>query len=246
MNIICLVPSITETLIFCDVNVIGRTRFCIHPKNRIKDIEKVGGTKDIDWQKTSHLNPDLIILDKEENTLEMANSCPYPYFTLHITNLNNISSELERLAEYINNEKLKIVAHRWKKVASQPLPKKSLMDLPGVIEWWRPVTTHKKFIYLIWKDPWMAIGQKTFIQSVLQHIGLEDFRINFTKPYPAVELENYKPDETLLLFSSEPFPFQRHKKALKKMNYAMALVDGEKFSWYGIRSLLFLEELHLK
>lgn len=242
MRIISLVPSITETLLSCGINVVGRSRFCIHPAKQVNQIAKVGGTKDVDWQKISHLHVDLVILDKEENTLSMAETCPFDYFALHITGIQDVSPELSRLADRLNNNKLALIAQRWQKIAMQPM-QFDLASLPGVMQWWRLPTTHSKFIYLIWQEPWMAIGENTFIQSVLDHIGVESQRVSFSAKYPVIELADYATEETCLLFSSEPFPFARHREKLEKLGYACALVDGEKYSWYGIRSLEFLESL---
>ena len=48
-RIVCLVPSITELL--CDLGLseqlVGRTGFCIHPRETVRTIPKVGGTKDV-------------------------------------------------------------------------------------------------------------------------------------------------------------------------------------------------------
>ena len=65
MRVICLVPSLTETLIECGVNVVGRTRFCIHPKDRVEQIAKVGGTKGVNWERCAQLEPDLVVFDRE-------------------------------------------------------------------------------------------------------------------------------------------------------------------------------------
>ena len=64
---ISMVPSWTETLISCGVEVVGRTRYCIHPTPVVKDIAVVGGTKNIDWKKVREIDADLLILDQEEN-----------------------------------------------------------------------------------------------------------------------------------------------------------------------------------
>ena len=69
MNIISLVPSITETLFafgLTDHEVIGRTKFCIHPKELVKNVEIIGGTKNLNISKIKSLSPDLIIANKEE------------------------------------------------------------------------------------------------------------------------------------------------------------------------------------
>lgn len=242
-RIVCLVPSITETLIECKVNLVGRSRFCIHPEVAVSKIKKVGGTKDIDWQKVVELNADLVILDKEENTLEMAQSCPVEYIALHIQSVHDVAPELEKLSVAIKNTELKRIADRWKNLLTNNPPACSFSELPGVLEWWQKPQNAKQLIYLIWKNPWMAAGEGIFIQSVLAFLGLEHRRVKFDQKYPSIDLQDYSSEDTLLLFSSEPFPFQNCKQELLELGFPCALVDGELFSWYGIRSLQFLEAL---
>ena len=55
------------------------------------------------------------------------------------------------------------------------------------------------------------------------------------------ELNQFDPAKTLLLFSSEPFPFAKKKSELVNLGFSSALVDGESFSWFGVRSLNFIE-----
>ena len=48
MRIVSLVPSLTETLFALGLTsdeVVGRTSWCIHPKNMIRDVMVIGGTK---------------------------------------------------------------------------------------------------------------------------------------------------------------------------------------------------------
>lgn len=246
MKILSLVPSVTETLIECNANLIGRTRFCIHPEAQVSNLIKLGGTKDIDWLKVEPRQPDIVILDKEENTLEMAESCPFPYLALHITSIYDVGPELMRLAEFIDNQSLMAIAQQWQDLTANPIKPRSIDNLPGVIEWWREPQNTQQFIYMIWRNPWMAIGNNTFIQSVLDFLGLSALRIKFDEKYPAIDLNNFNSENTTLLFSSEPYPFARDKESLIKMGFTCALVDGELFSWYGIRSLRFLQSLTKK
>ena len=242
IKVVSLVPSITETLIECGVNLVGRSRFCIHPQPLVNQISKVGGTKDVDWEKVKQVAPDIVILDKEENTKEMAASCPVEYFALHIQNVDNVGIELLRLAKRLDNEKLAQIAERWQMVNKKETISKSLTEFPGVIEWWKNSQRAQSFIYLIWKDPWMAAGENIFIQSMLDKLGYRSQRIEFKDKYPQINLGDYSPESTLLLFSSEPFPFANYRDQMEALGYDCALIDGEKFSWYGIRSLEFLEQ----
>jgi iron complex transport system substrate-binding protein len=247
-KVVCLIPSITETLINCGVEVIGRTRFCIHPIQRVENIQVVGGTKDVKWEKLSQLQPGLVILDKEENTLEMAESCPYPYLALHITDIHSLFSELSRLADELSNKALQAIANRWLLVSkAKPLNQPDFNHIPGAISYLdknNQTTQHspiKSIDYMIWKDPWMAIGPNTFIWSVLLKLGFEKYLISRTNKYPNIDNEPLPNTQCFYLFSSEPFPFEKHHQQLIKLGFKGAIIDGEHYSWYGTRSLAFLE-----
>ena len=69
-RIVSLVPSQTEFLfdIGLDEELVGITKFCIHPSHLLKSKTIVGGTKNVDIDKVRSLKPDLIIGNKEENT----------------------------------------------------------------------------------------------------------------------------------------------------------------------------------
>ena len=90
--------------------------------------------------------------------------------------------------------------------------------------------------YVIWRKPFMVIGQGTFITEILKKAGITLTR---NEKYPKVT-----PEELLAaycLFSTEPFPFAGEFAVLAEQGYRGALVDGEKISWYGIRNLEFME-----
>ncbi|WP_051302721.1 helical backbone metal receptor [Sedimenticola selenatireducens] len=241
MRLISLIPSITETLIDCNANLVGRSRFCIHPEPEVGRIPAVGGTKRVDWGSMADLQPDLVILDKEENTREMAESCPYPYLALHIIRVEDVGPEFSRLAERIGNIALGKFARRWEQASRLAGKQYAIRSLPGIIEWWRPPTIQTRVEYLIWRDPWMAIGEGTFIHSMLGRMGVGELLTPHAEKYPEIELAALNPQQTVLLFSSEPFPFQRYRDELLELGYACGLIDGESYSWYGTRSLRFLE-----
>ena len=72
-RIVSLVPSQTELLVDLDLEneLAGITKFCIHPKHLKKSKTIIGGTKKVDFEKIKALQPDIIIANKEENTLEI-------------------------------------------------------------------------------------------------------------------------------------------------------------------------------
>ncbi len=230
-----MVPSWTETLINCGVDVVGRTRYCIHPHNQIKI---VGGTKDWNLDLIRSLNPDFILLDQEENTKEMFTAWPEKCLVTHVEKLADVSRELIQLAQRFENQNLLRLSERWQKL--KPVKCK---EIPGVLKWIRkPQGEIKNIAYVIWKNPWMAVSPNTFIASMLSHVGFGSQIQPNSKKYYEFEMKDLPP-QTLILFSSEPFPFLKKQEGLEFFGDASAIVDGESYSWFGMRSLEFLEKL---
>lgn len=243
MNVISLVPSWTETLLECGINVIGRTRFCIHPSEEIEHIPVVGGTKDIDWDKVKNLEPDLVLLDKEENPKAFFDECTFPTFVTHITSIRDVTVALLNLSEKFENQRLFNLAGRWQSISESPQLKiKDLEKFPGLIQWVkRPTHRIKKIQYLIWRDPWMTVSKETFIGSVLLKFGIDKYMNDYEEKYPEINLEDFDPKSTLLLCASEPYPFHKKIEELKKLPFPSMIVNGESYSWFGLRTLMFLE-----
>ena len=245
MRVVSLVPSLTETLIEAGINVVGRTRFCIHPKLQTSKIPAVGGTKDWNWPAIKSLNPDYLILDKEENPKQMAEQTEIPYLATHIKSIHDMPAGLRYLGKHLNSSLLKKYANDWEQVLKTP--SKSL-GLPsdkslGIVSWGRrPVGAIKKIIYLIWKNPWMAVSSDTFIGSMLEHHGLGGYIQKYPEKYPVINLEAEADKEsTLLIFSTEPYPFLKKQQGLAELGFPFAFIDGENLSWFGNRSLRFLQ-----
>ncbi len=215
----------------------GRTRFCIHPEAEIVDIPSVGGTKEVNWDTCASLKPDLVVMDKEENTLPMAESCPFPWVATHITSIDNVGPELARLSETVGSDALSALAEGWQALAELPdTTFTSSAELPGFIRSIGDVSSFERLEYMIWRDPWMAISTQTFIGSMLRKVGLGDFLQTRDTPYPTLGEGELPRDNTLYLFSSEPFPFERYVEELESLGFNGALVDGEFYSWFGSRS----------
>ena len=75
-KIVSLVPSQTELLhdLGLEDRIVGITKFCVHPFHFKSTKKVVGGTKQVKIEKIRELQPDIIICNKEENTLEIVES----------------------------------------------------------------------------------------------------------------------------------------------------------------------------
>lgn len=242
MKVVSLVPSWTETLLTSGVEVVGRTRFCVHPKNLVKDIPVVGGTKDWNWDKILKLQPTVILLDKEENPLFMAEQNLIPIHATHVQSVHDMPSCLLEMSAIFANPALEKLAERWQNILQKKrAPQRPhFTSLPGLVHWGKkPEQEIKTILYMIWKDPWMCVSKNTFIGSVLVRLGMA--LPAFDTKYPQINLDDFIPEETLILFSSEPYPFFKKKTEFQNLQFPHAFVDGESFSWFGSRTLEFLE-----
>lgn len=243
MRVVSLVPSWTETLLEAGIEVVGRSRFCIHPKDGVASIPKVGGTKDWDLPRLLALKPDLLILDREENPRFMAEQANLPFWASHINRVSDLAPALEELAVRLGSTRLSALAGEWRALPPPRPPWTYESEaIPGLIEWGaRPEQPVRRVLYVIWKDPWMRVGRDTFISSVLEHVGFAPYLIEADEKYPVFDPTQFNPSETLLLFSSEPYPFLRRKKEVASLGLPHAFIDGESYSWFGLRSLRFLQ-----
>ena len=244
MRVVSLVPSWTETLLECGVKIVGRTRFCVHPE-RASAIPAIGGTKDLKLHELKALQPDIVLVDKDENLPWMAEEHGWRTHVTHVQAASDLPRELARLAALLENPGLMSLGRAWETELRKPYPSRSVEQLPGVLEWWRrPASEPERIVYLIWRDPWMAVSRETFVGSMFEHLGFGRLFPEFSQRYPRLDLASFDPDRTLLLFSSEPFPFAVKKPELGA--FSGALVDGEAYSWFGIRSLEFLRRSRLE
>ncbi|MFK7936216.1 MAG: helical backbone metal receptor [Saprospiraceae bacterium] len=227
-RIISLVPSITELLVDLGVQekLVGRTKFCVHPENAVKQIPKIGGTKQLKIEQIRALQPDLIIANKEENDREQVETLAAE-FPVWISDVPNFPAALEmilgigRVVGQI--EKAQQIVQQQQQIMADLLPQRSL-----------------RAAYLIWRKPYMTVGNDTYIHDMLRRVGFDNVFGEQTR-YPQFTLADLKKrDPEVILLSSEPFPFkEKHIAELREQfpTIPIELVDGEAFSWYGTRLL---------
>ena len=226
LRIVSLVPSQTELLFDLGLGdrLVGITKFCIHPKEWFDSKPRVGGTKNVDFEKIAALKPDLIIGNKEENSKEDIEALEEDY-SVWMSDIYTFEDALEMIFDvsgFTNSEEkgLEIL----KSISKSKDSFKEPMDL-------------KKAVYFIWNDPYMVVGKSTFIDDMLYHAGYVNVVMN--DRYLELNIENLITlDPEIVLLSSEPFPFkQKHINELKQHlpETEIIIVDGEMFSWYGSR-----------
>jgi ABC-type Fe3+-hydroxamate transport system substrate-binding protein len=230
-RIVSIVPSQTELLYYLGIQPLAQTIFCVHPKVFFKQATKIGGTKKLKIEKILALEPDLVLGNKEENEQAQIEELA-KHTDVWLSDIYTLKDayDIIRTIGRLTNSALKAntLANTLEKGFKQ-----------------LSFTSKATVLYLIWKDPYMAVGRNTFINEMLEVLGYTNV---LTKPklrYPEItisDLKTLEPDHILL--SSEPFPFkEKHIEALQTLlpESNIKLVDGELFSWYGNRLLKTLD-----
>ena len=234
-RIISLVPSQSELLWHLGLHeeLVGITKFCIHPDEMFRKVTRVGGTKEINFDAINKLQPDLIIANKEENEQEQIEEL-CKHYPVWISDIYNLEDALKMI------EKVGLITNREEKASEL------ILSIRGKNESFkkqeqRSKNKEKKVAYLIWKNPYMAAGRKTFITEMLRECGFTNVFENHKDRYPEITTQNLREEKPDFIFlSSEPYTFkEKHIEELKAHlpNTKIMLVDGEMFSWYGSRLL---------
>ncbi len=223
-RIVSLVPSLTEFLYDLELNdeVVGITKFCVHPEEWFRSKTRIGGTKNINIDKIISLQPDLVVANKEENVKEQIAAIG-EHFPVYISEVSTVIDALQTM-EIIGQltGRLKhadVIIQRIK----ESLNDKIKLSIP------------KTCTYLIWKDPYMTVGRDTFINDMLTACGFINVFAEKSR-YPEIDLSQLKAD--FILLSSEPYPFKQKNADEFKCLFPeseILLVDGQMFSWYGSR-----------
>ena len=237
-RVVSLVPSITELLYDLGMKeqIVGKTKFCIHPKIKDDKATIIGGTKNFDIQKIIELKPEIVIANKEENTKdaieELSKHCP-----VYVTDVRDIDDALNMI------ENIGKICDKYSKA----------LEIVDQIENGFEELSKEKIgsaIYLIWKQPYMTITKNTFINSMMELAGFENIFKHKEGNYPEItEDEIRESGADYILLSNEPYKFT--EKHLPKFhtffpNSKILLVDGEMFSWYGsrmIKSIQYFNQL---
>ncbi len=230
-RIISLVPSQTELLVDLGLEdqIVGITKFCIHPAQLKKLKAIVGGTKNVDLQKIKALQPDIIICNKEENTKEMVSALQKiaPVYVSDIYNIADVTQLFSDMGSIFNQV---LVARKLQE---------ELLEKMNHFRSFIKNKSHKNVAYFIWAKPWMIVGGDNFINEVLKLNNYQNAFESISR-YPEIDLKQLSSlNLDLILLSSEPYPFkEKHASILQHYSNAeIKFVDGEFFSWYGSRFL---------
>jgi ABC-type Fe3+-hydroxamate transport system substrate-binding protein len=236
-RIVCLVPSITELI--CDLGLagqlVGRTGFCVHPRETVRTVPKVGGTKDLKLERIRELAPTHVIVNIDENRREDAEAIAD--FVPHIV----VTHPLRPRDNFGLYRLLGAIFSRAAEAERLCAELDGAMDELGARTW-----AAQDVLYLIWRDPWMVVSPDTYIAQMLALVGWRTHPQDPAERYPTIDLREYAGRVDRVLLSSEPYHFsERHlvEVAAAAGDARVSLIDGEMVSWYGSRAIKGLHYL---
>jgi len=231
-RIVSLVPSVTELI--CDLGLagqlVGRTGFCVHPWETVRQVPKVGGTKDVKLERVRELRPTHVVVNVDENRREDARAIA-EFAELVVTHpqapRDNLDLYRQVGAAFGREREAEELCERFEVTYARASAEERLP---------------RRVLYLIWKDPWMTVAPETYIAQTLALFNWRTVTGDAEVRYPEVDLEAVDVDRILL--SSEPFHFKREhvaEVAALVGETPVSLIDGEMTSWYGSRAIAGLD-----
>lgn len=238
-RIVSLVPSLTELV--CDLGLadclVGRTGFCVHPKEKLRRVPKVGGTKDVKLDVLRQLAPTHVIADIDENRREaveaMMEFVPHVVVVHPQTVDDNLAlyallgGVFRRDAEAARLAADFAAARRHLAAASGELPREAVL-------------------YPIWRGPWMTVRRDTHISSMLAAAGWDTLPAEAPARFPQFAWDElWLADVRRVLLPSEPYAFSARDEAevAALARRPVTRIDGEMVSWYGSRAIAGLRYL---
>ena len=249
-RIVSLVPSITELI--CELGLaprlVGRTGFCIHPWETVREIPKVGGTKDVKLEKVRELEPTHVVVNVDENRKEDAEALAEFVPEVLVTHPGEPRDNLDLYRLLGGTFDREEEAERLCAEFEAAYARASEAERP-----------RREVLYLIWRDPWMTVAPDTYISRTLALFGWRTLPgadpfvacspegdKRRTVRYPEVDLAELGGRVDRVLLSSEPFHFHQHhiaEVAAVVGDVPVSLIDGEMTSWYGSRAIAGLDYL---
>jgi ABC-type Fe3+-hydroxamate transport system substrate-binding protein len=226
LRIVSLCPSLTETLVEIGITPVGVTRYCIRPREALRKVSKVGGTKNPDLDRIRILAPDLVVANAEENRPEHVAALRKD-FAVHVS--------LPRTVAEVPGVVRELGVAAGRAAAAKGLA----AEIEEAIA--APPPPAFRYAYFIWKDPWMTVSGDTYVSDLFRYAGGVNVFGEENARYPEVTPARVRaaaPD--VLFFPSEPFPFSEgHRTAIETAfgrSTRIEFVDGDDCCWHGART----------
>jgi ABC-type Fe3+-hydroxamate transport system substrate-binding protein len=241
-RIVSLVPSLTELLfdLGLGAQVVGRTRYCVHPRALVGNVPVVGGTKDVDLALVAACRPTHVLVNPDENRRETFEALRRSVPSVLVVHPLEVSDNLTLFELLGRTFDAREAAARLAGRLRQELAACAARTWP-----------RERVLYLVWRRPWMTVAADTYIARALALVGWEvphgPGGETGAARYPEVaDLPAAVAQVSRVLLSTEPYRFgERHVSELARAGPGtpIHLIDGEMTGWYGSRAIAGLAYL---
>ena len=238
-RIVSLVPSLTELI--CDLGLadclVGRTGFCVHPRETLRRIPKIGGTKDVKIAAVRALAPTHLIADIDENRREQVEEMMAFVPQVVVVHPRTVNDNLGLYA---------LLGGIFRRGASADFLRAEFHAAHAALA---AVTNHRPreaVLYPIWRDPWMTVSRDTYIASMLAAAGWDTLPTESAARFPQFTWDaHWIGGIERVLLPSEPYAFSAAdaSEAASLSGKPAQRIDGEMVSWYGSRAIAGLRYL---
>ena len=232
-RIVSLVPSLTELV--CDLGLgaclIGRTGFCVHPREMLRRVPKVGGTKDVKLDTVRRLAPTHVIADIDENrrdAVEAMSAFVPQVVVVHPKTVDDNLALYALLGGVFDRD-----AEAARLTAGFSIAREELAMVAASLP-------REAVLYPIWREPWMTVRRDTYISSMLAAAGWDTLPQLAALRFPEFAWDApWLAAVARVLLPSEPYAFTaRHlAEAARLAQRPVTRIDGEMVSWYGSRAI---------
>lgn len=196
-RVVCLAPSLTETMYALGLGpaVVGVTDFTDYPPEA-RQKPSVGGLSDASVEKIVSLRPDLVlslsVINREE-TVDELQDVGIPVYVVNPQGLQGILASVQHVGDALNHssDAARLVRQLEERQAATTA---RVARLP------RP-----KLLAIIWHDPVITIGSKSYITDVIADAGGESVTADLAQAWPQISLEEVirrSPDSIMLVHAS--------------------------------------------
>ncbi len=259
-RVVSLVPSMTELLFELGVGdrLIAITDYCAYPEDEVAKLPRIGGTKNPDIEQIIAMQPDLVIVNQEENRKEDADALQAAGIPVWVTFPRTVREAFNLLWSIMD-----------------VFDEASMVERVRSMEWtcdWLERIEHEppcRVFAPVWFEPLMTFNGDTFAHDLLRICGGENVFAERQRQFPLKadlgEAEPLPPDDPrvtgrdtryprvtleeveaaqpdVILLPSEPFPFlERHTLIFSALDIPAAregrirMVDGSLLTWHGTR-----------
>jgi iron complex transport system substrate-binding protein len=211
-RIVSLAPSLTETVyaLGLEDKLVGDTDYCDYPADATKK-HKVGGAINPNMEEVAALKPDVVLVVKSLNRLETVRALEQigiPVYSTDPHTVKDVVASMKKLSGVLGSQE-----------AGDAVNEKLENRLAAVHAKLNGVAA-KRVMFVVWTEPLISVGRKTFIADVLEQAGGMSV-VESKQDWPQFSLEEaVRLQPEYLVFASS------HSETVQNDMEALALKPG--------------------